>query len=66
MESDVIVLSPSTSNYKNSIVYSYPALWHQLAMGYRLLEGLQKDIKVSLAMELKFGFKVKAVMLTVM
>ena len=59
------VLSPSISNYKNSIIYSYPALWHQLAMGYRLLEGLQ-DIKVSLAMELKFGVKVKAVMLTVM
>ena len=57
----VIALSPSTSNYKNSIIYSYPALLHQLAMRYFWsLEGLQKDIKVSLAMGLEFGFKLKA------
>ena len=62
----VIALSPSTSNYKNSIIYSYPALLHQLAMRYFWsLEGLQKDIKVSLAMGLEFGFKLKAVMLAV-
>ena len=71
MEPDVIVLSPSNSNSKISSFT--PPIQHccntELAMRYWLLEDLQKDIKVSLhayGYGIKFGFKLKAVVLTVM